>query len=47
MEGGEPELVLPTSRKIHDAWEKVAGSEGELEAEEGPVAVQEPELEEE
>ena len=46
MAGGEPGLVLPTSREIQEAWEEVVGSEEELEAEEGPVAVQEPELEE-
>jgi hypothetical protein len=47
MAGGEPGLVLPTSREIQDAWEEAAGSEEELEAEEGPVAEQEPEVEEE
>ena len=45
--GGKPGLVLPTSRKIQDAWEEVAGSEEEREAEDGPVAAQKPELEEE
>ena len=44
---GEPGLVLPTSREIHDAWEEVVGSEEEPEAEEEPVAEQEPEAEEE
>ncbi len=47
MVGGEPGLVLPTPTEIQYAWEKVAGSEEELEAEEGPVVAQEPELEEE
>ncbi len=47
MAKGEPVLALPTSREIHHAWEEVAGSEEELEAEEGPVTEQEPELEEE
>ncbi len=36
--GSDTGLVLPTSREIHDAWEEVAGSEEELDAEEGPVA---------
>jgi hypothetical protein len=47
MARGEPGLVLPTSREIQGAWEEVAGSGEELEAEKGPVAEQEPEAEEE
>ena len=41
--------MLPTPTEIQNAWVEVAGSEAELEAvaEEGPLAAQEPELEEE
>jgi hypothetical protein len=38
MAGGQPGLVLPTSREIQDTWEEVAGREQEPEAVKDPEA---------